>query len=254
MDEEQFFATEKMYEKILPELQNAFIQLESAVPPPKQVMINGGFAYRYAEKQPQQAIVMKFARVVSGIQATWHLLQEGFTQEAASMQRILDELNSDIQFLAGSIIFGSEESTHTQFLSEFFQEEFDDRKTALESQQKRHRVPRQKIRAYNARMFSSPNQVSIASEVTRTIENANSGYIHAAGTHIMDMYGGILPHFHIDGMKATPIYKTSLDNFRNYLIRSLLIACFTAKALDHDKLEQLLLKKSDEIAKKNNLY
>jgi hypothetical protein len=49
------------------------------------------------------------------------------------LQRVLDELSEDVLFLCNAIILNVRTAKHDDFLDAFFQEEFDDGKSALES-------------------------------------------------------------------------------------------------------------------------
>jgi hypothetical protein len=224
-----------MYGYIWPELVGCFRRLEEVVPPPREVPYRDGWTYRFVERLPQQAILAKLSRVASGIRAERALLGAGCFQEASALQRILDELDSDIMFLSGPLIFGTKEPAHDEYLADFFQEEFDEGKTALESEQKRRRVPRRKIRAYNARMFmGAKDEVHHTSAVLETIDNAYSGFIHAAAVHALDSYGGDPPHFHIEGLMGTSRLDDCWADFRNYLHRGLLAGATAAKALGEE--------------------
>ena len=74
------------------------------MPPPQKVPYGDAFVFRYKEKTIQQAMVQKLARVVSGLHAAWLLLENGFLQEQAAVQRMLDEFHEDILFLAFAVM------------------------------------------------------------------------------------------------------------------------------------------------------
>jgi hypothetical protein len=52
-------------------------------------------------------------------------LTNGFLQELGASQRMLDEFNDDILFLAYGVISGDATDAHREYLAAFFQEEFD---------------------------------------------------------------------------------------------------------------------------------
>lgn len=200
--------------------------LERLVPQPIKVTYFDTFAFRYQEKTSRQAIVQKVARYVSGLQAAWLLNQSGFVQEQGTLQRVLDEIQEDILFLALSVIYSDTTDLHKRYLEAFYEEEFDN-KTAIESTQRRPMIPRKKIRAYVARMFETYIGVEAGpfSETARTISKGYSGYVHAASTHIMDMYGGNPAHFHVSGMLGTPRHIEHRRDLWNYFYRGL-SSCF----------------------------
>lgn len=57
--------------------------------------------------------------------------------------------------------------------------------------------------------------------VTNLIGKAFSGYIHGAGSHIMELYGGEPAHFHVEGMVGTPLWMDQVQNQENYFHRSI---------------------------------
>ena len=95
------------------------------VPAPQKTPFGDSFVYRYAEKTPQQAIVQKLARYVTTLRGACILLEHGFVQEQATLQRVLDELHEDITFLALGVVFGRLTPLHQSYLDAFYQEEFD---------------------------------------------------------------------------------------------------------------------------------
>ncbi|MDC9826025.1 hypothetical protein PRN20_19995 [Devosia sp. ZB163] len=237
-----------MYEQVRTELLFGFPILEATVPAPRATTLRRQRTFRYLERSLQQAIVVKLARLVTGVQATWHLLVGGFSQEAGAIQRILDQLDSDISFLSGPLIGGKREPIHDRYLKEFFQEEFDGADPVV-SRLARDRVPRAKIRAYNVRTFSDPDDnTQRILDVLAFVEGAYSGFIHSAGAHAMDTFDATSGRFLIQGMHGTPFLDDSFVDFRNYLHRSLVAMATAAIALRQRKLFEHLKERSDRIA------
>jgi hypothetical protein len=225
---------EAFYEQAINNMETTVHALAKRLPPPQKVPFHEGFAYRYVEKSLHQALVQKLARYVSGLQAAHLLLEHGYVQEQAALQRMLDEVQEDITFLAFGAISDDITPLHARYLEAFYQEEFD-APTAVTSTQKREMVPRQKIRAYIAREGQALDP-SRAGEVTRTVSKAYSGYVHAASPHIMDMYGGNPPHFHLRGMRGTPRQNEHRKDLWNYFYRGILVFGFAVKAFGDDEL------------------
>ena len=131
-----------------------------------------GPRYRYEKSNAQQALILKSVRLFSALLSMRTLIENGLHLDAAAIFRISDEMQSDIFFLAASLVFKSEpEKIHEQFLKEFFQEEFD-HPDILKSSQKRNRVSRRRIRAYNAHAYSNDRNTSKAISVNETIDSA----------------------------------------------------------------------------------
>ena len=224
-----------LYDQALLNMEHTLHALAGRVPLPQRVPHMGSFAYRYVEKSIHQALVQKLARSISTLLAARFLLKEGFVQEQAALQRILDEINEDITFLSFGVIYDDITSLHQNYLEAFFEEEFD-AETALASTQKRPMIPRKKIHAYIARIESMNSDPSTAVEVSRTVSKAYSGYIHAASPQIMDMYGGNPPKFHVRGMRNTPRYHEHRADLWNYFYRCIISFAFVAKAFGDDEL------------------
>lgn len=219
-----------LYVDALGHMASTIHKFEKLVPPPKIVSLPFGEVYRYVEKSPQQALVLKSARVVTGLHALRLLLEHGLFQEQGSIQRILDELNEDIAFISYGIINDDLTELHQRFLDAFFEEEFD-QATAMESTQRRPMIPRTKIQAALAQFESRAIDPSRGKKLSRTIQKTYSGYVHAAAAHIMDLYGGEPPHFHVNGMLGTEReddhrYDSWNNFYRGILSFSLIYAAF----------------------------
>lgn len=140
----------------------------------------------------------------------------------------MDELDSDIMFIAGPLVFQRPpKSRHNQYLAEFFQEEFDHSDPLLATQ-RRNRVSRSDIRAYVARTYNAGLPVSKVVAVTRTIDAAFSGYVHGAAVHIMDVYDGrkfVVP------LQTTDRPLTDMMNqYVLYMHRAMMAVAVAAKA------------------------
>ena len=223
---------ERIYDEALAIMERGAHSLSIRVPQPQLILLFGNPVFRYVEKLPRQALVQKLARMVSSLSAAYLLMRKGFVQEQGAMQRILDELNEDITFLSYAIIYGSWSELHDRFLTAFYEEEFDD-ETALKSTQRRPMVNRSSIRAWISKAENGMDPSSSV-ELSRTISKTYSGYVHAASPHIMDMYGGTPPRFHMRGMVGTPRHDEHRADVWNYFYRGVLSCAFSAKAFGEE--------------------
>lgn len=243
-------AMKQLFQETLTVLDEAFSALEKAVPKPQRVDHGPGFTFRYEERSIYQAIVLKMARQISGLRAALLLLEHGYVQEQAALQRILFELDEDIFFLVMGITNDTITALHKRYLDAFFEEEFEDPNNPIASPQNREMIPRKKIRAYLARIADERNP-SDQVELFKTLDKAYSGYVHAAAPHIMDMYGGNPRRFHLSGMLGTPRINEHADDLWNYFYRALLSITGAAKAFGDAQLVADLYKNIESFEKRS---
>ena len=147
-------------------MESAFGALEEQVPKPQPVKRGrDGFVFRYMEQSIYQAIILKLARVVSGLRAALLLLEHGHVQEQAMFHRVHDELDEDILFLVFAITNDEITDLHIKYLEAFFQEEFEDADNPIASTLKRPMILRKKIRAYLVRVGAASDNPSRETEV-----------------------------------------------------------------------------------------
>ena len=242
---------DELFKHALHNMETVFRVLEKRVPRPKRIPFADSFVFRHVERTIQQALVQKLARVISGLHAARILLRYGFVQEQGVLQRLLDEFQEDIMFLAYAVVLDDFTELHKQYLSYFYEEEFDKPGSPIESTQKRLMVSRKKIRAYVARIeaVGLDHNPSRGIELSRTLHKTYSGFVHGASPHIMELYGGYPPRFHVAGMLGTPLIPTYEDDLWNYFYRGIIAFQLTAKAFGDDALFDKIGKYKDEFAK-----
>ncbi|WP_139217626.1 hypothetical protein [Phyllobacterium sp. CL33Tsu] len=219
--------------------------MTNSLPKPAIVQTVGGAHYRYREELVGQALFLKSVRILSALLAGRTLLEAGLFLDAGASMRILDEVESDILFLAGPIIFRTApEKGHEQYLKEFFQEEFD-HPDPLKATQKRHRVGRRDIRAYVARAYQAGMGVSDIISVTETIERIFSGYVHGAAVHTLDTYDG--RHFRVPMVRGDRSLEALRDQFSQYTSRALTALATAAKAIGDEDLFSNLYRLNHEL-------
>ena len=226
----------KLLTKIANTIEKAFQQIESIISPPAFVKLGEYQAFRYENKTIEAAIVQKCARLASGLNASLVLLQSGYVQELGALFRMLDEYNEDILFLCQAIQKGKITDLHKKYLTAFYQEEFDNPNNTFLSTQNRSIIPRKKIRAAISRIPEQDLNPSDFQELHRTISQAYSGYVHAASTHVMEMYGGNPPKFHVTGMLGTPRIAEFTKNIWDYFYRGLITITIVSRAFNQKNL------------------
>jgi hypothetical protein len=232
---EVFFAT-------LDNLALALSRLSKAVPPPKLVEVSKGYpGWRYLEKTPKQAIVVKLARLLSALHAVKVLLDAGLVLDVGAIKRVIDETVEDVIFVARVLVEKTLPLQHERFLKEFWQEEFDDSANDELRNLERDRVPRKKIRAFNARLPGSNLDPETRQKVDSVISKTYSGYIHGAAAHTMEIYGGRDPKFHVSGMKNTSPWNAQSNDMPNYFYRAVCAFGIVAGSFgDQELLDEIL--------------
>jgi hypothetical protein len=130
-------------EQMLELMDRTFQDFEASMPnKPEFVQLSFGEAWRFKEKNIYQAMIQKLARVQSSVRAALLLLNHGFVQEQAILQRTIDETNEDIMFLVYAVTNDSITELHERFLEAFWEEEIDESGTMIESSQRRPMIPR----------------------------------------------------------------------------------------------------------------
>lgn len=221
----------ELFRDVLQALEVHFPSVVECVDPPVLTRRDGHLAYRYKEQTVEQALIQKGARVISGLNASFVLLQSGHLQELRAIYRMLDEFGEDIVFLGEIIATGKSTDLQKQYLTDFWAEEFDVDGEPFRSSQKRKSVSRSKIHAAIARQTHYPVNPSDGQELHKTLTRAYSGYVHGASPHIMEMYGGAPPKFHTGSMLGTPPFSFAKREAQSYFYRGLLNVTFVAFVL-----------------------
>ena len=107
-------------------------------------------------------------------------------------------------------------------------------------------VRRKRIRAYIAHSEGAALDPSRGVEAARTLSKAYSGYIHGASPHIMDMYGGNPPRFHVNGMIGTERQEEHRNDLWNYFYRGVISFALVAKAFGDEELFGSIRKFKDD--------
>ncbi len=209
-----------LFREAIDAMEAGFGKLEAQVPRPRVIRHGKGVTLRYVEQTIHQAILLKLARQISGLNACDLLLTHGYVQEQGVIQRTLDELDEDILFLC----FGAQDGTvklHRKYLKSFWQEEFEEGVAPIDNTRARYHIARGEIRDWLGRRLGAP-QDDPSMKALRVVQQTYSGYVHAASPHIMDMCGGSQMRFHLRGMIGTPRIPEHAYDLWNYVYRGLM--------------------------------
>lgn len=193
--------------------------------------------FRYQRPTESVACYLKGIKAISTLNACVLLLRAGHTQEVGALCRMVDDFCNEILFLIAPQAGDTFSVDQTRYLDNFFQEEFEQPGDPLRSPQKRDTVPMKKIFATFGKLAAGEVNPSDAQELLRTVHQAFSGYIHAAYPHIMEMYGGNPPRFHVSGMLGTPRIPEWQSQLVGYVQRLIMVSVFVARKLGVPDLE-----------------
>ncbi|MEQ1577589.1 MAG: hypothetical protein ABL894_08050 [Hyphomicrobium sp.] len=228
------------FRKVLEAMAASHIRYVNAVPPPKRVSAPLGFNYRYVEQTYEQAIIQKLARIVTGLQSAHLLLDTGFLQEGATIQRGVDEASEDSDFLCFAKILGNPTANHEAFLRKFWSEETD----------KTNTVRRTTIRDYIATTLSEliSHPVDSVRQPAVSVYTMYSGYAHARSPQVMEMFDGAPPSWRLGGNPNSRFQRDHLFDIRNQYIRGTYSFAFAAQVFDEPDLFQQLVGLANEFS------
>ncbi|MCE5294259.1 MAG: hypothetical protein LLF94_06555 [Chlamydiales bacterium] len=193
------------------------------VPKPVFTDISGFKKFRYEEQTVYHVALLKGVRVVSGLNACLHLLAGGFVQEVMVIVRTLDDFLHEMIFILENGESGALDNQQRKFLEDFFKEEFKNPSNPLLNETRRDTVPKRKIWASVARKMQPIANPSDFQKICQITNDTLSGYVHGAYPHIMEMYGGNPPKYHVEGMLVEPRIRTCLDQIQLYTQRAITI-------------------------------
>lgn len=181
---------------------------------------------------------LKGVKAISTLNGCVVLLQHGHAQEIGALCRMVDDFCNEIFFLLVPQGDGGFSDDQKRFVDNFFQEEFDKPANPLASTQKRDPIPVKKIHATFAKLAKDELNRSDAQEMLRTTHQAFSGYIHGAYPHIMEMFGGNPPRFHMSGMLGTPRVEEWRAQLVGHVRRLIVATVFVARKLELTHMEK----------------
>jgi len=221
-------------------LQLHYDSLSSFVVVPKRVRIGGNTYFRHVEQSDVLFCYLKGVKLISTLNAGLVLLQAGYTQEIGALCRMADDFCYEILFFMGPFGPSGPSKDQIRMLEDFFKEEFENPADVLGSAQNRDTVPRRKINAAFGKLAQDQLNPHDAQGTLETVHKAFSGYVHGAYPHIMELYGGSPPRYHLDGMLGTPRIAEWQDQLVTYVYRAIMVAELNSKRLGANATEQAI--------------
>ena len=232
----------EIFQKCSDDLEEIFSLLEEKVEKPQPVKYAESFVYRYEKNTVEVALIQKLTRLITSLRAAIILLQNGYYQEVAVLQRVIDDIDEEITFLVYGKIMGNWGEIHEKYLEGFFAETFldpSDPLTALDV--KKPIVSRKTIRKFIDQSVDEMRKQGAVidknvTESSHIVSKVFNGFTHAGSPQILDMYAGYPPHYHLKGMLGTPREKENIESlwnqfFRGSLAFELVCSYFTDKEL-----------------------
>ena len=220
-----------LFEKCLSDLSIVILEIEGYFPSPKYVNIGGQPQFRYSENSVYHVAFLKAVRMVSGLNACLCMLEDGYYQEIMVVLRTIDDFFSDILFILEDSEQGKLNEYQKLFIEDFFKEEFVNPANPIKNSKRRSTVPRRKTWASVARQIGQFANPSDAQKILQVTNDAFSGFVHGAYPHIMELYGGRPPHFHVNGVVGSPRIQTCIKQISFYLHHTILAIGILTKSL-----------------------
>lgn len=224
-------AIEDLLEQSLRQLGTLYASIDAAAGPVLFRDVGPYRQFRYERPTESVACYLKAVKAISTLNACVLLLRAGYTQEVGALCRMVDDFCNEIFFVLVPQAGEEFSADQIRFLDNFFKEEFEQPVDPLASPQKRDTVPMKKIFATFGKMAADELNPSDAQEALRTVHQAFSGYVHGAYPHIMEMYGGYPPQFHLTGMLGTPRIPEWQSQLVGYVQRLMIISVFVPRKL-----------------------
>jgi hypothetical protein len=190
-------------EEVLGWMDKTLQRIARLAPLPQETMTPQGMQQRYLEQLPIQAIVLLLERCVSGLRASLVLLERQFVQESAALLRMVDENAGTVAFLALASSEPNEPPVLRRFLTGYFAEEDQVGKYRQKLTVKgRDMVSRKDILNYIAGYLPAGEDPFTFKNRAMAVHFTNSGYVHGAASHVLEMYDPVLKEFETSGSRA----------------------------------------------------
>jgi hypothetical protein len=192
----------------------------SLLPAPTFHMSAADRYFRYDNPDARHFCLLKAVRIVSTLNASLELARKGYTQELATLMRIVSECTRHIEY----VLDPDDSVEHTSKVKKYLREFFEDNRRDVELEIKgvliREKVINEqlgksldKIAALNG---STEDRVPAAKLFHRS-SRAFSFYVHARYPESMDLFGGRPGRFHLRGMRGTPKDRENLETLDTFL-------------------------------------
>ena len=198
--------------------------------------------YRFPDETILQVAAVKAVRIVSGLNATFRLAEQGYSVEAAVVLRTVDDFVDEITFLLEGYQSGAPTRAHQDFLKHFFGETVESTEQMLVDGSRPDRVKKKSIQAGQAR-YLNPDDPDAPRKMVKAIDRGFDGYVHGAYPHSMELFdpNRASGTFRMEGVDGTPYQATILTHLALYVSRALSVFGMVALHIGEQALREELV-------------
>ena len=189
---------------------------------------NEDYTIGFRNNGPIEALLLKYALLVSLNETLILLLQVGKIFEQGIIQRSIEETNEDIAFIAMNVTGTAASSKFDAFLTEFWREDYTDPNDPAGSRVK-SAYTRRGIQPFLNRSVKQPDP-STADAHAKAIYQMYSGFTHGAARQILELYNEHDRKFETRGMLGTNRHVDYVLDATHSIYRSLLSMGMIGKA------------------------
>ena len=202
--------------------------------------------YRFTAQDNLQVIAVKGVRVVSALNATFRLLEFGFSVESAVVLRTVDDFVDEITLLLEGLQSGTPTRAQQEFRQHFFDESIASPEALLDDRRGPDRVKKKEIQAAQARYLDSKNPDK-PRRMVGAIDRIFDGYVHGSYPSSMELFdpnrdGGT---FRMSGTEGTPYPAAVRTHFAHYVSRALSVFGMIALQLGNETFKDELMTARD---------
>lgn len=212
-------------------LEAHYHEMGASISPPIRAKVGNSMFFRHAQRSDLLLCYLKGIKLVSTLNAAMVLFHHGYAQEIGALCRMADDFFFEIMFFLKPLGENGPSKDQHRMFNDFFQEKFENPDDPLGSAKDRDNVRRRKINAAFGQIAQDELNPHDAQNTISRVHKAFSGYIHGAYPHIMEMYGGNPPHFHMAGMSGTPRMLEWVDQLVTYVYRAIMITELISRKL-----------------------
>ena len=211
---------------------------------PEIVDRSGYQAVRYVKQVPEEALILKYAALVSLNGTLLMLMDAGKILEQGMIQRAIEETNEDICFIAINVTGTAKSEKFDTHLAEFWKEDYQDPSDPSGTQIRRG-YSRRGIRAFINRSVGQTNP-STADAQSKAIYAMYSGYTHGAAPQLLEIYNYEKRQFEERGILGSNRHLDYVFDAQNSIYRSILSMGQISKAFGSEKLFEESIRHRDQ--------